>query len=410
MEEPERRAARAAMVGGRVLVALVSAAALVAAGVAWTRLSQLTDSVNTTDALAEVEQQSASVGGQPKEDDGAEDILLVGSDTRTDMQGRPLTAQQLRELRTEASAGLNTDTLILIRIPHGGGKSYAISIPRDTYVTIPGRAPDKINSVYGVRKYAAEQELRRSGQTDRAVIEKKSAQAGQAALVETVQNLTGVHVDHYAEISLYGFYLLTEAVGGVEVCLNHATVDPDSGANFARGPQTVSGSDAVAFVRQRKNLPRGDLDRIVRQQTFLASAMRKMLSAGTLTNSGKLNALADAVNKSVVTDGGLKLIDLVEQAQSLASGNVGFVTIPVTSGNAHNSRGQSIVSVSVPQVRDFVAHLVGHKASPSAPMTTPTDVSDGPPPPKPTTTTTTGNGLAGKHLLALDAGGPRCVD
>src|SRR5690348_15794045 len=101
------------MVGGRVLVALVSAAALVAAGVAWTRLSQLTDSVNTTDALTEVEQQSASVGGQPKKDDGAEDILLVGSDTRTDMQGRPLTAQQLRELRTEASAGLNTDTLIL---------------------------------------------------------------------------------------------------------------------------------------------------------------------------------------------------------------------------------------------------------------------------------------------------------
>jgi anionic cell wall polymer biosynthesis LytR-Cps2A-Psr (LCP) family protein len=137
--------------------------------------------------------------------------------------------------------------------------------------------------------------------------------------------------------------------------------------------------------------------------------MRKMLSAGTLASSGKLNALADAVNKSVVTDGGLKLIDLVEQAQSLASGNVGFVTIPVTSSNAHNSRGQSIVSVAVPKVRDFVAGLVGHKASPSAPMTTPTDVSDGPPPPKPTTTTT-GNGLAGKPLLALGIAAPRCVD
>jgi LCP family protein required for cell wall assembly len=410
VEEPNRRGVRVAMIGGRVFLALVSAAALVAAGVAWTRLNRLSDSLNTTDALVEVEQQSsASASPQPKKDDGADDILLVGSDSRTDMQGLPLTAEQLRELRTEASDGLNTDTIILIRIPHGGGKSYAISIPRDTYVSIPGRQPDKVNSVYGVRKYAVEQELRGKGVTDRAAIEKKSAQAGQAALVQTVQNLTGVRVDHYAEISLYGFYLLTEAVGGVEVCLNHATVDPDSGANFRSGPQTVTGSDAVAFVRQRKNLPRGDLDRIVRQQTFLASAMRKMLSAGTLTSSGKLNALADAVNKSVVTDGGLKLIDLVEQAQSLASGNVGFVTIPVTSGNAHNSRGQSIVSVAVPKVRDFVAGLVGHKAAPSAPMTTPTDVSDGPPPPKPTTTTT-GTGLAGKHLLALSAGAPRCVD
>ena len=397
------------MVGGRALVALVSAAALIAAGVAWSRLNRLSDSVNTTDALVEVEEQSP-VTAQPKKDDGAEDILLVGSDTRSDMQGRPLTAEQLRELRTEASAGLNTDTIILIRIPKNKAKkSYAVSIPRDTYVSIPGRQPDKINSVYGVRKYAAEQELRGKGETDRAVVERKSAQAGQAALVQTVQNLTGVHVDHYAEISLYGFYLLTEAVGGVEVCLNHSTTDPDSGANFHAGVQTVSGSDAVAFVRQRKNLPRGDLDRIVRQQTFLSSAMRKMLSAGTLTSSSKLNALADAVNKSVTTDGGLNLIDLVEQAQSLASGNVGFVTIPVTSGNAHNSRGQSIVSVSVPAVRSYVADLVGAKPSASAPMTTPTDVSDGPPPPK-TTTTTAGNGLTGKRLLALAATQARCVD
>ena len=131
------------------------------------------------------------------------------------------------------------------------------------------------------------------------------------------------------------------------------------------------------------------------------------MSAGTLTSSGKLNALADAVNKSVVTDSGLNLIDLVEQAQTLASGNVGFVTIPVRAGNAHNSRGQSIVSVEVPKVRAFVAGLVGKKPPSSAPMTTPTDVSDGPPPPKSTTTTT--NRLGSKHLLALD-NAPRCVD
>ena len=357
--EPEqvvpRRSRRgtAAVVAVRTLVALVSVGALTGTGVAWTRINQIQDSVNTTDVIAQV----GAAPDAPTADDGANDILFVGSDTRTDMQGRPLSQKQLKELRTEESDGLNTDTIILLRIPRNGAKSYAVSIPRDTYVTIPGYQDDKINSAYGVSKYRAEQKLREQGETDRTKVEQQSNLVGQSVLVQSVQNLTGVRIDHYAEISLYGFYLLTEAVGGVEVCLNHSTSDPDSGADFGRGRQTVSGGDAVAFVRQRKNLPRGDLDRIVRQQTFLAAAMRKVLSAGTLANPAKLDALAEAVNKSVVTDGGLKFIELLEQARSLASGNVAFVTIPVTDINGHNDRGQSVVTVDVPQVKSYVATL-----------------------------------------------------
>jgi anionic cell wall polymer biosynthesis LytR-Cps2A-Psr (LCP) family protein len=165
-------------------------------------------------------------------------------------------------------------------------------------------------------------------------------------------------VDHYVEVSLYGFYLLTQAIDGVDVCLNHSTSDPDSGASFRRGPQTVRGGDAVAFVRQRKNLPRGDLDRIVRQQVFLSSAMQKVLSGDLLTNNAKLNALEDAVSKTVVMDGGLHFLDLVSMAQTMASGNVQFVTIPVEAVGARNDRQQSIIVVDLPKVHAFVESLL----------------------------------------------------
>ncbi|OLF08297.1 hypothetical protein BU204_34410 [Actinophytocola xanthii] len=340
--------------------------------IVWLRVARLEDSKNTTDAVVRAQDSGASVAPAPT-DDGANDILVVGNDSRTDMQGNPLSAEMLRELHTEATETMNTDTLILLRIPHGGGKGSAVSIPRDTSVMVPplGRA-EKINGAMGITKALTAQRLVDAGESDRAKIERESGDAGRAALIQAVQLLTGVRVDHYTEVSLYGFYLLTEAIDGVDVCLNEATSDPDSGASFARGPQTVRGGDAVAFVRQRKNLPRGDLDRIVRQQTFLSSAMSKVLSGDLLTNTGKLNALEEAVSKSVVMDEGLHFLQLVSQAQALASGQVQFVTIPVRSVGERNDRGQSIITVDVPEVRRFVAGLVAATPPPStSPVSTP---------------------------------------
>ncbi|MGQ0837326.1 LCP family protein [Actinokineospora sp.] len=355
------------LAAGRTLVALVSVATLAAMGVVWSRVDEFQQSVTTTDALA-VAQQSPDTPPPPA-DDGANDILVVGNDTRTDLQGRPLSLRVLRELRTEATETINTDTLILLRVPRGGGKTAAVSIPRDTYVPIPGHRDEKINGAFGVTKARVAKALVNGGERDREKIERESDSAGRTALVQTVQNLTGVRVDHYAEVTLYGFYLLTEAIDGVEVCLNRSTSDSDSGANFRRGRQTVRGGDAVSFVRQRKGLPRGDLDRIVRQQTFLASAMNKVLSGDTLTDAAKLNALASAVSKTVVMDPGLHFLDLVNQAQALASGQVAFVTIPVTAVGARNERGQSIVSVDLAQVRAFVDGLVRPPAPPGESLT-----------------------------------------
>ncbi|MCE7006038.1 LCP family protein [Kibdelosporangium philippinense] len=361
--EPDRKSGgrlkSAAWMTGRVLVALASAAALASAGLARDTVQTVRENVPTSDVFTKEVEKTA-----PPQDDGAEDYLVVGSDTRTDAKGNPLPERVLRQLRTEASEGLNTDTIILLRIPKDGSKGYAISIPRDTYVTIPGYQDDKINSAYGVIKSRTAQKLRSEGKTDRAEVERLSDTAGRSALTQVVQDLTGIRVDHYAEVNLYGFYLLTEAIGGVRVCLNHATSDPNSGASFRKGVQKISGGSALAFVRQRDGLPRGDLDRIVRQQAFLGAVMQQLLSAGTLTDQGKLKALTDAASKSVVVSPGLDIVQLARHLGSMSSGAVEFVTIPVVAVGARNERGQSIIAVDVPKVREFTNQLLGKQAPP----------------------------------------------
>ncbi|EIE97620.1 LCP family protein [Saccharomonospora glauca] len=355
-----RRGRRAVKAVVRSVVALLSVAALGVTGYAYSTLDALQDNVTTTDALRVNDDDAPDDEPPPPEDDGATDILLVGTDSRTDMEGNPLPPDVLRQLRTEDNPGISTDTLIILRIPHDGSSPTGISIPRDTWVAVPGGDRHaKINSVYGEAKYRAANELRAEGVTDRAEVERESAQAGRAALVRTVQKFTRIRIDHYAEVNLLGFYLLTETLGGVEVCLNHATSDPDSGANFAAGVQTVSGGEALSFVRQRKNLPRGDLDRIQRQQVFLASALNKVLSAGTLTDADRLEKLAATLRKSLVLDSELDLLKFAQQTRGIASGDFSFVTIPVVDIAAWSPDGkQSIVQVDVEEVRKFVADTV----------------------------------------------------
>ncbi|MET8998939.1 LCP family protein [Amycolatopsis sp. NPDC004169] len=359
------RVRRVGRVTRRVAVGLVSLLALGASGYVYVTKDQLQSTVPTTDALT----PRAGEPAPPPADDGAEDILLVGSDARTDAQGNALPPRVLRQLRTEANDGaVNTDTIIVLRVPKNGGKPSAVSIPRDTWTAVPGRGDAKINSAYGVAKARAAQALRGQGERDQAKVERDSDTEGRRVLVQAVQDLTQVRIDHYAEINLLGFYLLTEALGGVKVCLNHATEDKDSGANFRRGEQTVSGGEALSFVRQRKNLPRGDLDRIVRQQAFLSSALHQLLSAGTLTSPGTLNDLMDAVHRSLTLDPGLDLLQFAQQAKGIASGDLTFATIPVITANGRSPDGQSIVQIDPKAIREFVAGLAGRPAPAAAPQ------------------------------------------
>lgn len=291
--------------------------------------------------------------------DGATDILLVGSDSRSDAQGNALSDEELALLRAGDEENDNTDTIMVIRVPNDGSSASAVSIPRDTYIHDDEYGNMKINGVYGAYKDARHTELVEQGFTNDVELESRSKEAGREGLIDAVSNLTGVTVDHYAEIGLLGFVLLTDAVGGVEVCLNEPVNEPLSGADFDAGRQTLGGSDALSFVRQRHGLPRGDLDRIVRQQAFMASLVSQVLSSGTLTNPGKLSALADAVMRSVIIDEGWDVMGFATQLQNLAGGNVTFTTIPVTSIDGVGDYGESVVTVDLDQIHTFFEDALG---------------------------------------------------
>lgn len=327
------------------VLALISVLVLLSTGYGWSTLRHLNNGLITTNVI---ELRAA---------DGATDILLVGNDSRVDAQGNPLPKQVLAELRAGDNEGELTDTLILLRIPNDGKRAIAISLPRDLYVDIAGRhGKHKINSAYGRAKNATAAKLRERGQTDQATIERESALDGRKTLVKTIESLTGAGIDHYAEVNLLGFYDITKAVGGVEVCLKRPVREPKSGANFPAGPQRISGGAALAFVRQRENLPRGDLDRIVRQQVFLGALADQVLAAGTLANPGKLRALVDSLQRSVVLDQDWDVFRFAQQIQGIAAGNVEFVTVPIAGEDRVNGDG-AVLTVEPRAVREFVSGM-----------------------------------------------------
>lgn len=300
--------------------------------------------------------------------DGATDILLVGVDSRTDAKGNELSQDEIDMLRAGEEEATNTDTIILIRVPDDGSSATAVSLPRDTYVHNDDLGNTKLNGVYGSTKSLKQDELNASAMSDgeepdEKKIDRESTSAGREALINTVADVTGIEVDHYAEVGLLGFVLLTDAVGGVDVCLNNAVDEPMSGAKFPAGEQTLSGQDALSFVRQRHELPRGDLDRITRQQVYMASLTNKVLSTSTLSNPGKLNDLSKAVERSVTLDDGWDVMGLATQMQGLTGGNVTFQTIPVTSIDGTGDFGESVVTIDKKQVHSFFEDLLGDSAS-----------------------------------------------
>lgn len=358
-----------AVLAGRILAAALAVAVLVATGFYWvtrTDLQNLADSNGVGNA-----------GDKGVLFRGGLNLLLVGSDARTDQDGNPLTAQELAQVSTtEDGGGVNTDTIIIVHIPEGGEKATAVSIPRDTWIpqsvtdTVTGPyddgsegtyKPNKINSFYGAAKFYKEGALAKQGVPAGADRTKQSDEAGRTMLIKIVQAFTGVKIDHYAEVNLIGFYTLSTAIGGVPVCLNAPVNDPFSGAHFAKGPQEVSGKSAMAFVRQRHGLPEGDLDRVRRQQAFLAGAARKMLSAGVLANPARLTDLVTAANRSLVLDKGFDLLDFASQMSAMTGGNLNFTTIP-THGAAEGT-GTDALATDPDEIHTFFSKLVGNSGS-----------------------------------------------
>ncbi|MEV1291344.1 LCP family protein [Pseudonocardia sp. NPDC049635] len=353
----------------QVGVAAMSVLTLLLTGAVWTLFRDVTGGITTTNVIF-----GGSAGGE-------QNILLVGVDSRTDAQGNPLPDEVLAELRSGAEEGvLNSDTIIVVHVPADGGSATAFSVPRDSEVQIPGLGRNKINAAYPQTKAQTSARLVADGVADPRRIDEESSQAGRQALIGAVQDLTGLGIDHYAEVNLLGFYNLTQAIGGVEVCLKAPARDAFSGIDLPAGPQTISGADALAFVRQRHGLAGGDLSRIARQQAFLAAVANKVLSSGTLTDPTKLSALIDVVHSSVVLDSGWDILGFADEASQIAAGQMDFLTIP-TRGPRDTSNGDVLV-VDPHDVQEFVTRHTRPEPEPDpepAPAPTPVvaDVANG---------------------------------
>jgi LCP family protein required for cell wall assembly len=346
-----RRGPRAAVWLTRGVIAVVSLLVLSLTGYAWATARTANNGLNRENVIS-------ANGGGAKPADGSLDVLLVGMDSRTDAKGNVLPADQLARLHAGPDQGeIDTDTMMLIHIPNGGGRAVGISIPRDSWVNIPGVGLGKINSAYGIAKNAALNQDRAAGRTDAAQLQVDSDAAGARASIRVVEALTGVTIDHFASVNLEGFYQISNAIGGVAVCLLHAVDDRQwSGAVFPAGQFTVQGIQALEFVRQRHNIPGGstDLEREQRQQAFLASMAHKILSGGVLTSPGRLSGLIGAIQGAVTIDSGWDLLGFAQEMSGMTSGNIRFQTIPTVSIDYTPQPGVSAVEINPAQVQAFV--------------------------------------------------------
>jgi LCP family protein required for cell wall assembly len=250
--------------------------------------------------------------GRPAATPGA-DWLIVGSDSR---QG--LDATRRRQLGTGQAAGRRADTMMLLHIPRGTGKPTLVSLPRDSYVPIPGRGRNKLNAAY--------------------------AFGGPQLLARTVEQVTGIRLDRYMEVGFDGFASVVDAVGGVQICPKTAMRDPMAGLNVKAGCQLAGSRAALAYVRARHS-GRGDLDRVQRQQEFLGSLVDKATSPWVLLNPFKSIPLLRSGTQAVAVDQAAHFWNLIRfpfAMRGIASGNGAATTVPVAGGASISGVGSVV--------------------------------------------------------------------
>lgn len=215
--------------------------------------------------------------------------------------GRTFLLAGVDALPDDTSDPGRSDALMVVRTAADRKWSYVISIPRDAWVEVPGHGMAKINAAY--------------------------AWGGPTLAVRTVERLTGLHIDHFAVVGMSGFRELTDAVGGVSVTIPDR---PGAGADLLPpGRHQLTGEQALAYVRERKSLPQGDLDRVQRQQNYLRELMVKVLDRNMLTDPLRVNTLLEAVAKTVRVDDALTNDMMREMMMELSDMQVLFVTVPV---------------------------------------------------------------------------------
>ena len=385
--EPPRRRRRWGLVTGYSVLGLVSLLVLSLTGYAWATYTSFNDNLHRSDA-----QQKSGVKASLN---GDTNILIMGLDTRLDENGNPLPQNIYDALHAGDSSvgGENANVLMLLHVP-AHGQATEISIPRDDYVNLPG-CPDgtckeKIKQGYGLAFDQERKLLVKQGVTG-ASLESQSRDAGREEEERAVsQFLGGISIDHFIEVTLVAFFEIAGVVQPVTVCLQKATQDTFSGANFQAGMVQLNASQALAFVRQRRDNVKGDyyfnnftdLDRERRQQAFIASLAFKLKQAGTFANPSNLQKILDVAEQNIAVDDGFDLITFAGEAANLTSGNVSFHTLPIASYADLGGTIGDVNIVSVPAVQADVQSLLGGgSTTPSGTATsTPTTTSNTPPP------------------------------
>jgi LCP family protein required for cell wall assembly len=239
--------------------------------------------------------------------------LIAGSDSR---QG--LTRQQELQYSTgqlDATGFGRSDTIMILHIAAGGGQPVLVSIPRDSYVDVPGHGMNKINAAFSY--------------------------GGPALLAETVQSATGLHIDHFMDIGFGGFVNVVNAVGGVRMCLPAPIHDQASGLNLNAGCQVLTGGQALAWVRDRHTFTTQDLQREQDQRLFLSALLKKMTSTGVILNPFESLPAASGAASNLTLDQAAQLYQLWSVARALRDPLT--TTVPIANANYSTAVGDAVL-------------------------------------------------------------------
>jgi LCP family protein required for cell wall assembly len=352
---PHYRSARGNVVKpiAMTLGALLSVALLLLAGYSWLTFRDINNGLDRPQGIKvgvapQHVQHKAHFNGKDQ------NILLVGYDNRSNM-----TNAEIKKLKVgRDGSSYNTDTMIILHVPADGSKATLISLPRDTWVHIQGYGYNRLNAAYPDAYNNT-----KGSQQDRQA-------AGANLLINTIEDLTGLTINHYVQVSFLGFYEISNAIGGVPINLCENVDDThkynvahgeDGGSGFkmSKGHHVIKGVTALEFVRQRHNLAGGDLWRVQRQQYFLAQAFKQVASVGILT---KLHALGTAIKRNIIVDPSLNILDLARQMENLSAGNITGKTIPTSPAVID---GNDVLIVHPKQVQIFVDHAINGNSNTS---------------------------------------------
>ncbi|RBL85213.1 LytR family transcriptional regulator, partial [Streptomyces cavourensis] len=252
-------------------------------------------------------------------DDGSQDILVLGSDSRSGDNG---------EYGTD-EGGARSDTAMVVHVDKGHKSASVVSIPRDTLVERPACESDTTGEAVPA--------------AHRAMFNTAYEVGGPACAVKTVESLSGIRMDHYVEVDFTGFKKLIDELGGVEITTNTAINDSKSHLDLEPGTHTLDGEESLGLVRTRKSVGDGsDLGRIQLQQAFIKALIKQAKSVGIFSSPQKLFGLADAATKALTTDAGARLAHLAGGVRPLAErhrpGSMETVMLPVAYDKADPNR------------------------------------------------------------------------